>query len=517
VNKTAINIILSVFLALLSLPPGSPGAEPEEFFPAEDIRRAQDIISLEVTGTIQMGGLEGTVRTLYAAPDNLFMSFDLGIIKFSQGFDGRTAWMVDQNGQLVKITGEDKKVLVNTAYVTGFSYLDKDRMPGKLEFWKDTVVEGARYLAILAMPEGGDSLWLFYNTIHRRVDITREKFDEVPVYTYGSDFREVNGIEMPFVYTASAPIPQFNSVIRLTGVQVNIPVDSAIFRMETAKGSGSYFPDKVDSIVIPVRYHEGHIYIRVSVNGSDEKDFILDTGAGANVIDKVFAEKLGLEWEGELPAKGMAGYGSAAYARIDSISVGGITLYNQTVGVIDHGGMGLRIAEGLGGLLGYDLLSRFPFKVKYSSAELIFYNPESFNSPDSELCVNFEPIMKVPSVRAKYVGVEGRFLVDLGNALGLVLHKSFVKRHNLEATFSDIKGMEGRIRGIGGGAEVYAATGTVFTLGPIEITNPPLIVAEAEMGAVESEVLNGNIGNLLLEKFSILMDYERKKMYILPP
>ena len=51
----------------------------------------------------------------------------------------------------------------------------------------------------------------------------------------------------------------------------------------------------------------------------------------------------------------------------------------------------------------------------------------------------------------------------------------------------------------------------------VEIEKPPLMLTEAEHGVVESSEADGNIGNLMLQKFTILMDYVRKKIYILPP
>ena len=97
-----------------------------------------------------------------------------------------------------------------------------------------------------------------------------------------------------------------------------------------------------------------------------------------------------------------------------------------------------------------------------------------------------------------------------------MLHRSFVEKHNLIDTFSDIKEIGGKIGGIGGKSRAYAATGANIRLGPAEIEHPPVMIVEAGRGATESSTVDGNIGNQLLQKFVILLDYERKKLYILP-
>jgi hypothetical protein len=98
----------------------------------------------------------------------------------------------------------------------------------------------------------------------------------------------------------------------------------------------------------------------------------------------------------------------------------------------------------------------------------------------------------------------------------LILHKSFVEKHNLKETFSDIKDMDGHIGGIGGSSEAYAATGADLLIGRADIKSPPVMVVESGRGITESTTVDGNLGNQLLSRFTILMDYETKKLYILP-
>ena len=76
----------------------------------------------------------------------------------------------------------------------------------------------------------------------------------------------------------------------------------------------------------------------------------------------------------------------------------------------------------------------------------------------------------------------------------------------------------GANHGIGAAtARAFAAQGDDFTIGSITVKEPPLLITESETGLVESDIVDGNIGNLLLEKFSILLDYSSKKIYIMSP
>ncbi|PKK84767.1 MAG: hypothetical protein CVT49_01030 [candidate division Zixibacteria bacterium HGW-Zixibacteria-1] len=509
-------ILIFLFLAAVIFTPRAGATAIADFMPPKQLALIKNIKSVKTTGSVELGGLSGETEVIFAVPDKIYNITDLGILKLTQAYNGRTAWMEDQNGQTLELTGMEKKNMITGAYMAGMSYLFDDRMPGTVTFLKDTALNETGYKLFLAFPKYGDSLWLFINVNNGRLEVVREKLDEIDVVTYMSDFREIDGIEVPFVNRTESNIPQLNAVIRTTSVEFNVPVPQSLFQM-TAGGEKDYlFPDNKDSVIMPFELFAGHIYIEASVNGSPVKKFILDSGAGTNVLDRELSDKIGLVPTGELPAKGVAGYGTAAVADIDSLNVGGIKLYNQISAIVDLSDIRASTAENFGGIVGFDLLQRFPFRLDFKKNSLIFYNPDTFVPPDSNFAVDFELHLKVPLVQAQYGNITGRFLVDFGNALGLILHKSFVDKNKLDSTFSEIKKMERGVGGVGGQSEAYAAVGTVFKVGPAEIIKPTLMVAGGSGGLMDSREVDGNIGNLMLRDFSVLMYYKNKKMYILP-
>ncbi len=487
-----------------------------EQVPKHLIEQAKKINSMKQTGTMQMAGMSGKCEILYKAPDKAYVAIDLGIIKSSEGYDGATAWMKDQNGRVEEITGNEKKRIISNTYLTGQSYLLTDRMTGWSRHLKDTSMGEQEYAIFLALPEGGDTIRLFQNLQTRRIEVVLEYIDEIPIYTFLSDFQVVDGVEIPFAGRTESSLPQLNSVMQFSEISMNIPLDDTLFQMPKIQPVDYQFPKNSDSVIIPMRYTRGHIFLEAQVRGKKNIFFILDSGAGLNVIERGFAEELGLTISGNISAKGVAGYESTGVAVLDTLTLSDVRLFNQRVAVIGLSDLIPGAPGRLGGLLGYDLLSRFPIRIDYSRGELIFYNPERFVPPDSQYAVDLELTMKAPVVAAEIDGHAGKFVVDLGNALEIILHKSWVDKYNLEAGFSDIKEMTGGIGGIGGSANARAAVGNQFRLGPVEVKKPPLLIVAGDSGAFRSTELDGNIGNLMLQKFSILMDYSRRKLYILP-
>ncbi len=166
----------------------------------------------------------------------------------------------------------------------------------------------------------------------------------------------------------------------------------------------------------------------------------------------------------------------------------------------------------MGGMLGYDFLSRFPVLIDYSDSSLTVFDPDGFERPIGEIAVDFDLIMLIPSVKGKLNSIEGDFLIDLGNAFGLILHRNFVDKNNLEELLDDVQTNPGSIGGVGGqiaGKTAFAAT---FRFGDILLPSLRAMLPDEGLGLAGSEELAGNIGNMVLENFRILFDYERSQL-----
>ena len=480
------------------------------------INSVKTVNTFRQTGRISFGDMEGKVEILFKAPDRIVTNYDLGELKFSQVYDGKTAWMIDQNGQVLEMTGNEKQKVINTAYMSGFSYLLPDRIPGKVIFVSDTLLSDTAFRIFEMYPEGGDSIRVFINSSTGRIELTEEYIDEVMVKTFQEDFRTVQGVEFPFVYRVESTVPQLNSTMVFSELEINPPIPDSVFHLEAASKIDYQFPDKQDSVVVPIKFVNGHIFVMASVNGSKEVYFILDSGAGSNIIDKTYAERQNLPLVGEVASKGVAGYETASLTHLDSVRVGQVQLNDQTAAVADLSTLKLAYPDTIGGLLGYDFISRFPVRINYSAVNMVLYNPASFHEPDSANAVAIDFLLKIPVVSATIDSVNGRFLVDLGNSLGLIIHKSFSDKFNLESGFADIKKMGKTLGGIGGDAVAYAATGKSFRIGRYTLQNPPLLIAAGNAGVIRSDDVDGNVGNLMLMKFDVLFNYSRREIYLFP-
>jgi len=506
-------------ILLLLLAAGiSAGNDLAPLVPADHIGCAARTTSFKAVGRVEASGLTGEGISYFKAPDRIRTEIDLGVFTMMEGFDGETAWMIDQNGQLLVLDGAERRRMINNVYFTGQSYLLDDRMPGSVTFLKDTAAAGNRYKIFTAVPENGDTFWLFLNEATGRVEISQIRVDELILTDYLSDYRSFDGCPVSFRNRTEGPISQLDARVEMDSVEFNIALDDTLFAPPAIASDDFEFPAGADSVVVPFVYKNGHIYLKASLNGRDEVFFVLDSGAGTNIIDRAYADRIGLNISGDFPAKGIAGYESAAVAGLDSICLGGIIWHHSTVAVVDLPSLRPRTPEKpLGGILGYHLLSRLPIRVSYGDSQLVVYNPAAYVPPPDEFAAGLGFFIKIPTVEATVNGCPGRFLLDLGNSLGVVLHSGFVERCRLDETLTDVREIESGIGGIGGSSETSAAMVGRLRLGPVRLESVPVLLPRGGEGVLGSIEIDGNLGNLFLQEFDIVLDYGHKKVFILPP
>jgi len=506
-------VFLTTFVFISSV----VGENLKERFTADYIKNAEQLSTFRSFGTIKMGETIGSFEIMFSEPGKSRSTLVLNNFQITQVFDGRNGWMKDQNGQVSELSGADKRQLINTGWLLGKSYFLDNRMSGETKFLKDTIINSNSYDIFSAFPEGGDSLKMYFNPATSRVEIIGEYLDGAEILTYLSDFREVDGFEMAFVTEAKSDIPELNSKIEIYEFEVNQQLDDTLFAFSITPADDYFFPEFADSIIIPMVYQRGHIFLKAAVDGNQAVYFILDSGAGINFLNRSYADSLKLDLSGGVPAKGISGYEKTTITNLDSLKIGDLKLFQQNVAIVDLTNVGLDAPDGvLGGLLGFDFLSRFPVGIDYVKQTLIVYNPLVYQSPSLDYAINIKYNMKIPIVDAEICGVSGRFLIDLGNALGLILHKPFVDNNNLSAAFTDINKIGRDIAGVGGKSESYSAVAEYFTVGPAQLNELRVLVAEGEQGILKSTDVDGNIGNGLLQNFSIILDYPGQKIYIMP-
>ncbi len=475
--------------------------------------KAEETVHFEAT--LSVAGLEGTIHHWEARPDRSRTEVDLVVFTQTTGDNGEVAWEVGMNGKL-RIE-QDPNVLARrevSRRLALFEHLDpaSDIFTVSLEGIEQ--IDGADCYVVKVASESDHVERVWY--IDVADFLMRKSIDKQPnmqQHAVHSDYREVGGVLHAFRQDIEMlPIGQ-TQVIVITQLETGVDIDPALFERPTGDARDFIFTDGSDRADVPCQYIERHIFLPVTVS-CREGLWVLDSGASASVIDREFAESLGLELSGEIKGQGAGNTVDVAFTTLPPFSVQGIEFEEQQVAVIEFVDLFRRISDlEVVGVLGYDFLSRFVTRVDYANNMLTFYDPEEFEYEGGGTVLDAPLKENLFSVEAAVDGVhKGRWMLDLG-AGGMTFHAPYAKEHNLASK----EGVYGVGFGAGGRIMHYRSRYETVEFGGYTVERPRISMAgsDGEMeGAFSGGELVGNLGNTLFRHFVLYLDYENQQVVV---
>ena len=481
--------------------------------------RLKRLKSFKITGKINWNGIEGDFTTVYQAPNKFITTSDFGQFIMAQGYDGEIAWQKDLNGRNSKLSGFEKQEIVNNLYLLSYQYLLNKNSDRDCEYLQTTGSDDNSYHYINCLAKEEENLTFVFVEDNSRLAYISKTVDNLPVNISFHDYREIEGVIFPFKSVTTSPVAPIRTELLTKEIQFDVIIDSLLFTFQSKALTDFHFPEDSHFVTIPFHFSRGHILVRLKVNGSKFGWFILDTGSSVSFYDRKFVEGMKLESFGEIPTMGLGGFQSLRLTKFDSISIGPVTLYNQIAGV-----MPLDVLAGLiqkkmtfGGLLGYDFFVRFPLLINFMSQTITIFDPEKFEIENSQRAIPFQLTMNIPTVRATVNGVRGNFLIDLGNAFGLIIHQNFGQRLATAGQLKIDSSSSTFLGGVGKGAAGSKISISNLMLEDFEIRVSEGLLADSGSGMIGSRYISGNIGTMILEKYQILFDYANSRLFLFEP
>lgn len=472
--------------------------------------------ALRIEATIEMGGeVVGRVETVARRePRAMREVLEMAGVRRELTLLLQRAWTKDTNGAVREATG-DEIVDARIAHALLFhAYLDGSAADLDVRLGRDDDVE----LRDAADPEGPPRTLAFASPDREPLlelpSAFRQRDHGVTVVTTWEDWRVVEGVRFPFVSRQSTGDPRFDLTLRATACEIldELPQgaiappvpDAADFEITDADSAGAIAVEIVDHLVL----------VTARVNGVPGP-FLVDTGAGANVLDSGFAAELGLAARGVMEARGAGGSEPAAFVDVESLRLPGVVLHGQTIVAIGLDTVAGALGRPIAGILGWDFLSRFAVEIDYARGTLGLRRSGQYEPPPGAERVALRIEMNVPRVEATLDGEHrGSFLVDTGNGRGLLLHSPFVRAHGYGP---DASSGAADVAGVGGRTRMDRITVRSLALGGARFRDVPAFVSDSEEGIVAIDEAIGNIGGALFEGSVLAFDYSEGSLWILSP
>ncbi len=517
-------VLAALFLAVPAARAAvAPEAQPvlERYLQAMGGQELLDDRSVHTRSTIEAFMMKGVIEAWMVRPDRYLARFEIGPLKMSTGCDGQAGWRTDPGGKVLKLDGKDLEDARGGAWFDSDGYLLPDQGGGSVGYAGEESDSAGRYAVLELTPPAGRARRVYFDLKTGLITKSISKNDQRTTVTRLGDYRLVGRRMMSFHSTTEVVGQPMNTIkVTLDSVWVNEELPAGMFAPPSDRGAVRYL--KTPGVArLPFDYQARHVWLRASVNGGPPADFIFDTGASITVIDSAYAAKIGLRTEGLQQGQGAGATGSASFAALSSLAVvaadgDGIEVKDARVAVLSVNTiLAPFFWRDCAGVIGFDFINRFVNELDFDARQLTLHDPKTFRYAGQGAAIPMTLAGHTPVVTMKLDdGIAGDFRVDVGSGSTVDLHTPFVKRHDLMAGAG--RGIEVMGGGFGGTFTTRIVRMKKLEIGPYSWADPVVSLSQATAGAFTSEDYAGNVGNRILERFKVTLDYERRQMWLEP-
>ncbi len=249
----------------------------------------------------------------------------------------------------------------------------------------------------------------------------------------------------------------------------------------------------------------------------DKLRFILDTGSGGISLDSLTCDYFGLK---PVPSnrtiRGIAGIRTVGFVNNKTLHLPGLTIDSLNFHVNDYSILTSVYGEQIDGIIGYSVLSRYILKIDYDSSKVEFWTKGALKYPRGGYLL--KPLISTLPVQAAKVrdevSINTRFLYDMGAGLCMMLSSDFIRDSALLGKKRKFYAKEAE--GLGGKIDMQMTVIKEVKLGPYRFRNVPVYVFDDEYNVTSYPYLGGIIGNDLLRRFNVILNYDRRDIYLVP-
>lgn len=249
----------------------------------------------------------------------------------------------------------------------------------------------------------------------------------------------------------------------------------------------------------------------------DSLNFILDTGSGGISLDSTVASKLGLKPEpSNRLIRGIAGIKKVSFLYQQRLTLPGLTIDSLDFHVNDYEILTNVYGEQIAGIIGYSVFRRYIVKLNYDSSYIEFWSQGALKYPKGGYLlrpsISTLPV-QVARVRDERT-ISNRFLYDMGAGMNMILSTDFVEDSALLSKKRKLytKAAEG----LGGKIDMSLTVIKEVKLGPYKFRQVPVYIFDDVYNATSYPYLGGLIGNDLLRRFNVVLNYEKRDIHLLP-
>jgi hypothetical protein len=249
----------------------------------------------------------------------------------------------------------------------------------------------------------------------------------------------------------------------------------------------------------------------------DSLNFILDTGSGGISLDSTRVVDFGLTPEpSNKSIRGIAGIRKVSFLNNQVLKLPRLTIDSLNFHVNNYQILTNVYGERIDGIIGYSVISRYIIKLNFDSSMVEFWSKGNLKYPrGGYLLKPFISTLPVQTVRVRDERtINARFLYDIGAGMNMIFSTDFINDSSLLSKKRKLFAKEAE--GLGGKIDMAITVIKEVKLGPYKFRNVPVYIFDDVYNATSYPYLGGLIGNDLLRRFNVIMNYDKRDIHLLP-
>jgi len=262
----------------------------------------------------------------------------------------------------------------------------------------------------------------------------------------------------------------------------------------------------------------GVIIIQAKFNKITEPfNFILDTGSGAISLDSSTAAEFNIA---HIPSgksiNGIAGSSEVDYTKNNKLVLPGLTVDSLDFYINNYDILSSVYGEKIDGIMGYSFLSRYIIEINYDSLNIEVYTPGRIEYPRKGYLLHplFTALPIQPLIIKDARTINANFYIDTGAGLCFLMSKQF--QDDSLVLKKNRKPVEIQVQGLGGRKLMMLTIIKQIQIGPYKFRKVPTDLLDDEYNATSYPFLGGVIGNDILRRFNVILNYNKREIHLLP-
>lgn len=278
-------------------------------------------------------------------------------------------------------------------------------------------------------------------------------------------------------------------------------------------------------VEIPFEYRGGYLLLNVEIQGALPMRFIYDTGAEHTIFfEKHITDLLGFEYSNSVKIRGSDINTTipAFISRNIYIQPEGLVKVKRDIVVLEENFLNLKEMTGLqiDGILGSSFFQNLTMEIDFKKLRLVLWHPDKFDkklngySKQKIDIIDNKPYIKCITQKPSSEEFELKLLIDTGASLSFLINTN----SNTALTPPELATPGKLGKGIGGFISGYKGKMKSLEFGNHTFDNILTHFQEINEGidANYYNDRNGLIGTTLLERFSLIINYLGKEIYLKP-